>query len=58
MIAPDLEAFVAAELGKEGAVLKERRKLREEQRLVRAQPKPNAIAGKGAGRGDGAGGAP
>ena len=35
MINPDLEAFVAAEMGKEGALLKERRRLAEERRLAK-----------------------
>ena len=35
MFCPQLEAYVAGEFGKEGAVLKERRKLKEEKGLVR-----------------------
>ena len=45
MICPQLDAFVAAELGKEGAVLKERRKLAEERKLLRSEAK-----GKGKGK--------
>ena len=45
MICPQLDSFVAAELGKEGAVLKERRKLAEERKLLRSEAK-----GKGKGK--------
>ena len=35
MVAPSLEAHLAAELAKESAVLKEKRKMREERQLAR-----------------------
>ena len=51
-ICPALKAWTASELQKDSAVLKERRKAREER--VLAQPKKQAKgAGRGAGGGDG-----
>lgn len=38
MIAPALEEFVAAELGREAAAAKERRKMREERGMAKAPP--------------------
>ena len=51
MIMPELEQLVADQLSKEGAVLKERRKLKEERGLVRANPIDES-KGKGKGKDD------
>ena len=48
MIAPSLEEFVSGQMAKEGAVLKEKRKLREEKLLNRRQKPPK---GKGKDKG-------
>ena len=47
-IAPSLEEFVSGRMAKEGAVLKEKRKLREEKLLNRRQKPPK---GKGKDKG-------
>ena len=47
MVCPQLEEFVAAEMSKEGAVLKERRKLTEERRLARGRGKGEKGKGRG-----------
>jgi len=39
MIMPELEVYVATEMGKEGALLKERRKLTEEKKLAKGKGK-------------------
>ncbi len=51
-VCPDLQAWIAGELQKESAVLKERRKAREERTLAR--PKGGGNPGKDKGGGGGA----
>ena len=58
MIPPTLEEFVSGELQREGSIMKERRKLREERGLARQpRPKGGLKGDKGGGRGGGAAGA-
>ena len=54
MIFPTLEEHVSVQMQREGAVMKERRKLQEERVLSRA----GGRRGKGKSEGDGAGGEP
>ena len=51
-----MEAWVAEKLSEDSAILKERRKGREERALALGQSFPGAEEGKGGGRGGGGGG--
>ena len=53
LMAPSLRAHVAAELGREAAILKERRKVRE-ARVAEDKRKPDKGKGKGRGAASGA----
>ena len=49
MVCPSLEEYVAAEMHKEAATAKERRKLREERAATRPPKTPDKAGGKGGG---------